>query len=174
MAETEVLTQEQYKCPTCRGRLCVIDVIGEVMVYCHHCKSKIRLSVVPADSHRKFEKHRIAVRTNSVEINGIEVIGDRAEKIRQVFEILCVQFTKDAAKNKLPDVYKGFTGRELANMTNWDEISVRKAITRLRKRIQDRMKGQCRILVGSSDIIENMRSWKGYRINPKTAMISSE
>ena len=163
MADTDVLIGGQYKCPTCRHELCVIDVIGEVMVYCHHCRSKIRVSITPADGHRKFKKHRITIRANSVEIDGVKVMGDRAEKARQVFEILCKQFLKDAARNRLPDEYEGFTGRELANLTDWDEMNVRQAITRLRKRIRDEMKEQCKILVGNSDIIENMRCWRGYR-----------
>ena len=175
MAETDVLVEEKlYKCPNCRGRLCVIDIIGEAMVYCHHCKSRIRLSIVPAEGYMKPAKLRIALRNDSVEINGVQVIGGPDEKIRQVFGVLCNQFMKDAAKNRRPDEYRGLTGRELANMVDWDEIAVRQAINRLRKRIQDCMKKECGILVSNTDIIENMRKWKGYRINPKTAMITSE
>lgn len=123
---------------------------------------------------KRVEKHKVVLKTDSVEIDNVRVLTGRADKTRKVFGLLCQQFVKDAATRKPLGEYKAVTGRELAELSDWDEMSVRQAIARLRKRIRTRIKKEQGIEVGNSDIIENLRKWKGYRINPKRVVISSE
>ena len=126
-------------------------------------------------SYPKFqvEKHRIAISNSFVKIDDVEVIGARADKTREVFDILCKQFLEDMAAGRPACKFKEIPIRILANKINWDEINLRKGIERLRKRIQKLVKKKQGIEVGNNDIIQNLK-WKGYRINPKTVTICSE
>ncbi len=57
MAEVKVNFKEAYKCPICRHWLPIHDLIGEVIVYCRHCKNKIRVCIVPEKSTEQYEKN---------------------------------------------------------------------------------------------------------------------
>ncbi|MCK4423390.1 MAG: hypothetical protein KAV18_04895 [Candidatus Omnitrophica bacterium] len=121
----------------------------------------------------KVGKHKVVVKNSCVEVDNVWVIGTHAGKTRQIFDILCEQFLKDTAAGKAPHEFETFTGSAIASKMNWDYLSVRQAIARLRSRIQKQVKAEQGIEVAPNDIIQNIRDWQGYRINPETVIICS-
>jgi len=121
----------------------------------------------------KARKHKVVIKNSCVEVNNVWVIGVHAGKTRQIFNILCEQFLKDAAAGKDAHEFEAFTGADIASKMNWDYLSVRQAIARLRNRIQKQVKAEQGIDIAPNDIIQNIRDWQGYRINPETVIICS-
>lgn len=52
----KVEIKEANKCPFCKKLLPVHSLIGEVVVFCRHCKNEVKLSVLPVSPGDSFDE----------------------------------------------------------------------------------------------------------------------
>jgi hypothetical protein len=86
-------------------------------------------------------------------------------------EALIKAHAENVGKLRAWEDYMAITGRELAKMLNIGEKALRQRVSRFRKKVTGDFLDQLRRVVNSNDIIENLRGWKGYRLNPRTVHV---
>jgi len=88
--------------------------------------------------------------------------GAHARLLRPLYD----QFVLDLAEGLTDDEYDGIKGGELAKRLKVAEATLRRQIERFRREVGDDFRTKLGRTLDDNDIIQNMRTWKGYRLNP--------
>jgi len=114
-------------------------------------------------------RHKIRFLKDCVEINGIR-IHDRFHVLLFALGSRSLMVTPTAASRN----GSAMPGKELAQLMQVEEATVRQYVTRFRKSIADEHRKLKKGAIGQQDIIRNNRDWNGYELNFDTAYISRE
>ena len=85
----------------------------------------------------------------------------------QLLDLLRPLFEEDLAKRLAAAHFRGMRAGELAHALGIEESTVRRRVTRLRKRLAKESKACLGREIGKAHLLENMRDWLGYRLNPR-------
>lgn len=80
--------------------------------------------------------------------------------------VLGEAFISDQRELRPPDDYRCLTAKELAEELSTSDQAIRRRISNFRKQAREDLHAQLGWQVEGGDVIENLRDWKGYRLNP--------
>ena len=89
-------------------------------------------------------------------------------------ELLCVlkdQHLKDLQDLLLPEKFNGILGEALGAEMNISGKAARARVVKFRTMVKQDFRDQLGRAIGRNDIVENARTWKGYRLNPKVVRV---
>lgn len=72
----------------------------------------------------------------------------------------------DLEKRRAPENFDGIRGEVLATRLGISGQAVRRRVSKFRRIVRRDLRDQLGRNVGDHDIVENMRDWNGYRLNP--------
>jgi CheY-like chemotaxis protein len=110
-----------------------------------------------------FDSKLSVVRIESFEYRGVHY---------ELLDVLREIYDSELAKRRLPASHEGIPGEALAKRLRIGGKAVRQRVVRFRKDVQGKFATLGRAL-GKNDIIENLRQWDGYRLNPHIVQVSS-
>lgn len=85
----------------------------------------------------------------------------------QLLNMLRPLFESDLTQGLAATHFRGMRAGELAHALGIQEEAVRRRVTRLRKKLAKDSKACLGREIGSDHLLENMRDWLGYRLNPR-------
>ena len=80
-------------------------------------------------------------------------------------------FTHDQRELRARGRYRCLTAKQLADALSVSEQAIRRRISKFRKAVRQDLQEQLGWQIDNNDIIENLRDWKGYRLNPDTVRV---
>jgi hypothetical protein len=92
-------------------------------------------------------------------------------QIYGLIELLAEMFHADINTGTFPDQHRFVTAPVLADRLGIDEPSLRKRISRARKKLTEELLEKFNRQLLPDDVIEN-QEWKGYRLNPYLLLVN--
>lgn len=129
-----------------------------------------RGALIPAGTPRDAFEVRMAFddARERVWIDGLRPLSGAAYSL---LEALRDPFLDDLAACKAPENFTAIRGDVLALKLGIGGHSLRQRVARFRKRLRDAFEQRLQRNLDDNDVIENLRDWRGYRLNPLTVRI---
>jgi CheY-like chemotaxis protein len=109
-----------------------------------------------------FHPHEKAVRIESLSYDGVHY---------DLLRVLGDLYLKDLHALRSPDNFAGIRGEDLAEKLGISGKAARQRIVRFRELVKQDFRDKLGRAVGDNDIIENLRTWEGYRLNPRVVRV---
>jgi CheY-like chemotaxis protein len=84
----------------------------------------------------------------------------------ELLHVLADLYYKDLQALRAPEKYGGIRGEDLASTLGISGKAVRARVSKFRRDVKRDFREQLRRGIRDNDIIENLRDWQGYRLNP--------
>jgi DNA-binding response OmpR family regulator len=108
-----------------------------------------------------FDPKAAVVHIESFEYRGVH---------HELLSVLREVHDGELAKRRLPEDHEGIPGEALAKRLRIGGKAVRQRVVRFRRDVQGKFATLGRVL-SKNDIIENLRQWDGYRLNPRVVQV---
>lgn len=129
-----------------------------------------RGALIPAATPRDLFEVRMAFDEahERVLIPGLRPLTGAAHSL---LEALRDPFLEDLAMGKAPENFSAIRGDVLALQLGIGGHSLRQRVARFRKSLRKQFEKRLQRNLDDNDIVENLRDWRGYRLNPLTVRI---
>lgn len=121
----------------------------------------------PSERGIKVVQLRFNPREGVVLVEGLRYSGAYYE----LLHTLHVPFLEDMRSLKPHPSYQGLLALELAHKWGIDDHAVRQRISKFREAVTTEFREKLGRALDDNDIVENRRTWKGYRLNPLVVKI---
>lgn len=83
-----------------------------------------------------------------------------------LLEVLRDLYIDDLQKLRAPEQFNGIRGEALAEKLKITGKAARARVVKFRQQVKQDFRDRLGRALGDNDVVENMRDWKGYRLNP--------
>jgi 7-cyano-7-deazaguanine synthase in queuosine biosynthesis len=90
-----------------------------------------------------------------------------------ILELLIEPYLRDRQALRSIDKYRFTRSASLARALEKEEESLRRQISRFRRRVSTLFQERCGLTLSADSVIET-RNWKGYRLNPRVHLVSGD
>ncbi|HTR53650.1 MAG TPA: response regulator [Kofleriaceae bacterium] len=88
-----------------------------------------------------------------------------------LLKILGDLYTEDLRALRAPENFNGIRGEDLGKRLEISGKAARQRVVRFREQVKDDFRTKLGRAIGDNDIIENVRNWEGYRLNPRVVRV---
>lgn len=132
-------------------------------------KKKIELALCDEGMFSAPSKNTINV--VQLRFNGSEkvVLVEKFKYTGAHYEVLATLrdlFVSDLMALKPHDMYAGLTSKELASRWRIEDDAARRRVAAFREKVTTDFREGLNRVLDTNDVVENLRKWKGYRLNP--------
>ena len=132
-------------------------------------KKKIELALCDEGAFSAPSKNAVNIvqlRFNESEkivlVENIEYTGAHYELLAALRD----PFLSDLMALKAHDKYAGLPSKELARKWGIEDEATRRRVSAFREKVTKDFRERLNRVLGENDVVENLRDWRGYRLNP--------